>query len=221
MVPGEEAVQISCGFWINHFGEFKTAFTAHLTQYKLQNSYMQYKLQLKNSIFNRCQIFQHFKDTTKTMNTDRRIERAKYYCQKLSLNTWDRNDIIKHLTNYYAITDTPSPSPELLAQYNQTLHRINRLELLHIVKRFEEYIEQEESLYYVTREDFIVEEPEAIWNIVYAAMDTVIQNDIDAAKYASKNSIEAHNTRVRQQNTGCIVGMYIALAIFLIWLIWG
>lgn len=155
------------------------------------------------------------------MNTDRRIERAKYYCQKLSLNTWDRNDIIKHLTNYYAITDTQNPSSELLAQYNQTLHRIDRLELLHIVKRFEEYINKEESLYYAIREDFIVEEPEAIWSKVYRSMDTVIQNDINAAKYANKNSIEAHNTQVRRQNSGCIVGMWIALAIFLIWLIWG
>ena len=144
---------------------------------------------------------------------DRQIERIKHYCHRLGLDFMDRKDVITWLT-----FDRNSINQKDREAFSKAHSHIVQLDYLHMVRRFNEYLKDEEELF----KDYQISYPnipdDEIWNKIYATIDKEISLDIEKAKHISKHDIQFHNESVRWKNRGCIALIYIVgiiIAIFL------
>jgi hypothetical protein len=78
-----------------------------------------------------------------------------------------------------------------------------------MVRRFHEYLIEENELFSDYQCSFPNLSDNEIWNKVYDTIDKEISLDLEKAKYLSKHSVKAHNESVKRKNTGCIASIYI------------
>jgi len=135
---------------------------------------------------------------------NRQIERVKHYCCRLGLNFMDRKDVITWLT-----FDRDSIDKKEREAFSKAHSHIVQLDYLSMVRRFNEYIKEEEELFNDFQMPYTNLSDDEIWSKVYEVVDKEITLDIERAKYLSKHDVQAHNEKVRWKNRGCIASIYI------------
>jgi len=158
-------------------------------------------------------VFEKYEQIDKTMDS-RQIERIKHYCNRLGLDSMDRRDVITWLT-----FDRNSTNPKEREAFSKAHSHILQLEHLHMVRRFNEYLKEEDELFHDYQMSFRGISDDEIWNKVYDTIDKTISLDIEKAKYISKHDVQFHNEKVRWQNRGCIASIYIVAIIIAILLL--
>lgn len=132
------------------------------------------------------------------------IERLKHYCNMLHLNSYDTKDILDYISKHEAYKNGMCSQQD----YGIILNKIKRLELVHIVTSFENYLNKEKVLYQQLHEKDPYNGKE-IWDSVFKQIDNEIQTEILYAKQAS-----AHVTTNNVKNIGCFL-LIIAFCVLL------